>query len=83
MCYRNGGIKARLGEWNAQATTEPNPFVEISISRVTLHSNYNSNNLQNDIALLKLSSAAPIATSPNINTACVPTAAVAAGTRYN
>lgn len=72
----------RLGEWNAQATTEPNPHVEISISRVTLHPQYNSQNLQNDIAVLRLSSAAPIATSPNINTACLPYTQTAAGTRH-
>lgn len=80
--YRNNGIKARLGEWNAQATTEPNPYVEISVSKVTLHFQYNSQNLENDIAVLKLSSVAPIAISPNINTACLPTAATAAGTRH-
>ncbi|XP_011862850.1 PREDICTED: trypsin-3 isoform X2 [Vollenhovia emeryi] len=79
--YVNGGIKARLGEWDAQATTEPNPYVEISVSRVTLHPQYNSQNLQNDIAVLKLSSAAPVATSPNINTACLPSSAAATGTR--
>lgn len=72
----------RLGEWNAQATTEPNPHVEISVSKVTLHLSYNSQNLQNDIAVLKLSLAAPITTNPNINTACLPSAATAAGTRH-
>ncbi|XP_012523534.2 phenoloxidase-activating factor 2-like [Monomorium pharaonis] len=79
--YVNGGIKARLGEWNAQGPTEPYPQVEISISRVTLHPQYNSQNLQNDIAVLKLSSAAPTATSPSINTACLPSGPVPAKTR--
>ncbi|XP_014478380.1 PREDICTED: trypsin-3-like isoform X2 [Dinoponera quadriceps] len=79
--YVNGGIKARLGEWDAQSTSEPDPYVDISVSRVVLHPEYNSQNLQNDIAVLTLSSAAPIATSPNINTACLPSAAPAAGTR--
>lgn len=72
--YVNGGIKAKLGVWNTQNITEPT--VDISISKVTLHPQYNAqlpNNVQNqnDIAVLKLSSAAPIATSPNINTACL------------
>ncbi|CAL1676066.1 unnamed protein product [Lasius platythorax] len=79
--YVNGGIKARLGAWNDQASTGPYPYRDISISRVTIHPQYNSQNLYNDIAVLRLSSAAPIATSPNINTACLPSAAVAAGTR--
>ncbi|XP_011635278.1 trypsin-3-like [Pogonomyrmex barbatus] len=81
----SNNLKVRLGslklEGNAQATTEPNPYVEISVSKVTLHEQYNPQSLQNDIAILKLSSAAPIATSPNINTACLPSAATAAGTR--
>lgn len=81
MRCRNGGIKARLGEWDAQVTTEPNPYVEISISKITVHPQYNSQNLQNDIAVLKLCSAAPIS-SPNINTACLPSGAVSAGTRH-
>lgn len=80
--HRNGGIKARLGEWDAQVTTEPNPYVDIAVSKITLHPQYNSQNLQNDIAVLKLNSAAPISTSPNINTACLPSATPAAGTRY-
>lgn len=79
--YVNGGIKARLGAWDIQKNTGPYPYVDISISKVTLNPQYNSQNLQNDIAVLQLSSAAPIATSPNINTACLPSAAVAAGTR--
>lgn len=60
--------------WDTQSTTEPS----INISKVTLHPQYNSQlpdnlkNIPNDIAVLKLSSAAPIATSPNINTACLP-----------
>ncbi|XP_011692390.1 PREDICTED: trypsin-3 [Wasmannia auropunctata] len=77
-----GGIKARLGDWDVQTQTEPNPFVDIIVSRVTLHPSYNSQNyLQNDIAVLRLSSAAPITTAPNINTACLPNSAVPAGTR--
>ncbi|XP_032672431.1 phenoloxidase-activating factor 2-like isoform X2 [Odontomachus brunneus] len=80
VCCGNS-IKARLGEWDAQSTTEPDPYVDISVSRVTLHPQYNSQNLQNDIAVLKLSSAAPISTSPNINTACLPSAEPAPGTR--
>lgn len=81
--YRNGGLRVRLGDWDVQATTEPYPYVEIPVSRVTVYPQYNSQNyLQNDIAMLRLSSPAPITTSPNINTACLPNAQVAAGTRH-
>lgn len=76
--YRNNPseIKVKLGAWDSQSTTEPT--VDISISKVITHYNYTPNpdpkkqNLHNDIAVLRLSSAAPIATSPNINTACLP-----------
>ncbi|KAL6422376.1 hypothetical protein ACFW04_010608 [Cataglyphis niger] len=84
-------IKAKLGaivlRSDSQSTTEPS--VEISFSKVTLHPNYIPNpdpkkqNLHNDIAVLRLCSAAPIATNPNINTACLPNGPVdaLAGTR--
>lgn len=92
MCkhYRNNpsGIKAKLGaivlHSDSPCTTESS--VEISFSKVTLHHNYtldpNPKRLYNDIAVLRLSSAAPIATNSNINTACLPNGPVDAGTRY-
>ncbi|XP_072754349.1 inactive CLIP domain-containing serine protease A3 [Anoplolepis gracilipes] len=75
--YGNDEIKAKLGVWDAKSPTS----VDISISKVTLHPNYTSGNLHNDIAVLKLSSAAPIATNPNINTACLPYVPAAVGTQ--
>lgn len=72
----------RLGEWDAQNNVEPNPVVDIAVSKVTIHPQFNSQNLQNDVAVLKLSSAAPIGANPNVNTACLPTGTPAAGTRY-
>ncbi|XP_070156785.1 phenoloxidase-activating factor 2-like [Polyergus mexicanus] len=88
--YENnpGGIKAKLGTRDYQSTTEPS--VDISISKVILHPQYNrpncnlgctKQNLPYDIAVLRLSSAAPIATSPNINTACLPNGPVNAATK--
>ncbi|KAG7187937.1 hypothetical protein KM043_013899 [Ampulex compressa] len=79
--YPINSIKVRLGEWDGQATSEPNPYQEYTISRVFQHRNFNSQNLQNDIAVLRLNSSVPISTAPNINTICLPTAIPAAKTR--
>ncbi|KAL0113896.1 hypothetical protein PUN28_011317 [Cardiocondyla obscurior] len=79
--YRGGDIKVRLGAWDlSAATNNAYPPVEISVAKVTANEYYDPVTLRNDVAVLKLSSAAPIATSLNINTACLPTAAPAAGT---
>lgn len=79
-CCRTA-IKARLGAWDLQSTTEGH--VDIAVSRITVHPDFNKPvYLANDIAVLKLSSAAPIATNNNVNTVCVPSSAIAAGTKY-
>ncbi|XP_066591362.1 phenoloxidase-activating factor 2-like [Prorops nasuta] len=69
--YLNGGLKIRLGEWDAKNTNEPNPYVEFSSAKIFVHPNFNSQNLQNDVAVIRLNGNAPIATAPNINTACL------------
>jgi len=78
MCYSNDDIIARLGAWSFESE---NPTVDIDISKISVIPIFNSQNLQNDIAVLRLSSPAPIASNPNINTACLSTS-VAPGTRY-
>ncbi|XP_020279389.1 trypsin I-P1 [Pseudomyrmex gracilis] len=78
--YNVTAIKARLGAWDLQSTTEGH--VDIAVSRITVHPDFNKPvYLANDIAVLKLSSAAPIATNNNVNTVCVPSSAIAAGTK--
>lgn len=52
------------------------------MQKISLHSDFNSANLQNDVAIITLSDTVPISDYPNINTACFPTAVPAAGTRY-
>ncbi|XP_026826971.1 uncharacterized protein LOC105286577 [Ooceraea biroi] len=64
-------IKVRLGEWDSAATTEPYPYKEFLIQRITTHPGYNSGNLVNDIAVLKLNGVVETADSPNINTVCL------------
>lgn len=79
--FRTGNFKLRLGEWEAQAVTEQNPYVEFRPKALAMHPNFNAQNLQNDIALVRLNGTAPVATAPNINTACLPTMMPATGTR--
>ncbi|CAL7937658.1 unnamed protein product [Xylocopa violacea] len=79
--YTNGGLKVRLGDWNAASTTESYPTLEYSVKRLSIHPQFNSNNLQNDVAVITLNDTVPISSSPNINTACLPTGVPAARTR--
>lgn len=79
--YTGGGLKIRLGDWNAQTTSELYPAQEYTAKRISMHPQYNSANLQNDVAVITLSGTVPVSSSPNINTACLPTASPASGTR--
>lgn len=68
--YVNGGLKVRLGEWDGQSTSEPYPYQEYGIQRIFIHPSFNSQNLQNDVAVIRLSGTVPLASSPAINTIC-------------
>ncbi|XP_047910908.2 trypsin I-P1 [Anser cygnoides] len=74
-CYKSS-IQVKLGEHNLalQEGTEQT----ISSSKVIRHSGYNSNTLDNDIMLIKLSKAATL--NSYVNTVPLPTSCVAAGT---
>lgn len=45
--------------------------MEFNVSRVVVHPRYSSINLQNNIAIMKLSSAVPLGLFPSISTACL------------
>lgn len=77
----SGNLILRMGEWDGTATNEPNPYRDFTPASVTIHPNFNSQNLHNDIALIRLSSSVSVSTNPNINTACLPTTVPATGTR--
>ncbi|XP_011298931.1 serine protease 42 [Fopius arisanus] len=79
--YRSGNFKLRFGDWDGRSTVEPNPYVELRSQGVAIHPNFNSQNLQNDVALIRLNGTAPITTAPNINTACLPSGMPTTGTR--
>ncbi|KAK2580604.1 hypothetical protein KPH14_007722 [Odynerus spinipes] len=79
--YLNGGLKVRLGEWDGQSTSEPYPYQEYGIQRIFVHPSFNSQNLQNDVAVIRLSGPVPIANSPAINTICFASSLPSAQTR--
>lgn len=61
-----------MGEYNAASDTEPLPVQEFVVARITIHPGYNSANLMNDVAVLRLAVAVPLGQSPAITTACLP-----------
>lgn len=71
---RTNGIqlKVRLGEWDASSSSEPIPAQEFFVTRIFIHPQFNSANLKNDIAILRLSSAVPLGQTPTITTVCLP-----------
>ncbi|XP_052888227.1 phenoloxidase-activating factor 2 [Anopheles moucheti] len=72
--YTSGGrtLKVRLGEWDAATTSEPLPVQEFNVARYFVHPSFNSANLRNDIAILRLSGTVALGTTPTIATACLP-----------
>ncbi|PSN31813.1 hypothetical protein C0J52_16417 [Blattella germanica] len=64
-------LKVRLGEWDTHRNIEPYSYKEYGFSRVRIHPQYNSKNLQNDIALITLTNGVPLGTYPNIVPACM------------
>ena len=66
-------FKVRLGEWDASGTAEPIPAEDVMISNIYIHPNFNKDNLQNDVAILKLATPVALGTKPTIGTICLPT----------
>ncbi|KAK8752604.1 hypothetical protein OTU49_006490 [Cherax quadricarinatus] len=63
-------LAVRLGEWNIQAATESIKHVEILVSKIHVHPQFNRRKLTHDVALLQLQQAAPL--GPTIDTICLP-----------
>ncbi|KAH0552162.1 phenoloxidase-activating factor 2-like isoform X1 [Cotesia glomerata] len=79
--YPNTQFKIRLGDWNGILDSEPYPYQEYSPLTVKIHENFNPSTLYNDIAVIKINGEVPLALSPHINTACLPTALPPVGTQ--
>lgn len=72
MLFRNSTFKVRLGEWDTSTRNELLPFMELNVSRVTLHEGYVASTLKNSIAMLRLDSNVPLGRFPTIAPACLP-----------
>lgn len=72
--YSNGsGLKIRLGEWDATGNYEQYPYRDSGLSRVWIHESYNPNTLQNDVALMRMSTPIPVG-APGVIPICMPAA---------
>lgn len=68
----NTVLKVRLGDWDAASESEPIRPQEYTVSRIIIHPSFNSGNLKNDVAILKLATPVQLGTTPTITTACLP-----------
>ncbi|XP_053948990.1 phenoloxidase-activating factor 2 [Anastrepha ludens] len=75
-------FKVRVGEWDAASTSEPIPAQDVLIGSVFLHPNFNSNNLQNDVAIIRLATAVSLTTKSTVGTVCLPTTTYVGQTCY-
>ncbi|XP_073824709.1 inactive CLIP domain-containing serine protease A3 [Musca autumnalis] len=66
-------FKVRIGEWDAASTTEPIPAEDVMVANVFIHPNYNKDNLQNDVAVLKLATPVSLTSKSTVGTICLPT----------
>lgn len=65
-------MKVRFGEWNAKEDDEPYKNVEVDIESVTIHPGFNPQNLQNDVALVRLANPIDTKGYPHIKSVCLP-----------
>lgn len=75
-------FKVRVGEWDAASTSEVIPAQDVAIASVFIHPNFNSANLQNDVAIIRLASAVSLSTKSTVGTVCLPTTTFVGQTCY-
>lgn len=67
-------LKVRVGEWNTQSSDNEEEksisHQDIDVSQIIIHPNFNNGSMFNDVALIKLDSAAIL--KEHINTICIP-----------
>lgn len=68
--YQPGNLKIRAGEWDTQTTGERLVHQERIVQEMVIHPDFKSNNLFNDIALLRLDE--PVKLADHINVICLP-----------
>jgi len=65
-------LRVRLGEWNIFSPEEKEKFVDQDVTEIHIHEDFESANLFNNVAILKLTK--PITYKYNINRVCLPDA---------
>lgn len=66
-------MKVRLGVWAATGIGAPIPAEDFLIANIYIHPNFNKNNLQNNVAILKLANPVSLTAKSTIGTVCLPT----------
>ncbi|CAL4069651.1 unnamed protein product, partial [Meganyctiphanes norvegica] len=65
-------INIRLGEWDVAQENEFYKHVDIQALSIYMHKDYNKGNLQNDIAIVRLSNSVDFINNPHISPICLP-----------
>ncbi|XP_066953863.1 uncharacterized protein [Macrobrachium rosenbergii] len=68
--YKHGDFKVRLGEWQVDKYDEPLKYQDVNIISITVHPDFKSASLHNDIALIELET--PLVFQYHINSVCLP-----------
>ena len=67
-------IRVRLGEWDVNNDNEFFPNIEFDALSITIHPEFYSGNLYNDIAIIKLDGFVDFSQNPHISPVCLPDA---------
>jgi hypothetical protein len=70
-----------LGEWDAAGNTEPIQSQSFSVSRIFIHPQVNTQNLKNNVAIVRLNTFVSFGQTPTIAPACLPNSTIANNVR--
>ncbi|ODN03108.1 Serine proteinase stubble [Orchesella cincta] len=65
-------LRVRLGDWDVGGETEFYPHQDLDVAAIALHPDFNSGNLFNDVAIVKLDGYVDIQRYPHISPICLP-----------
>ena len=65
-------LRVRLGDWDVGGETEFYQHQDLDVAAIALHPDYNSGNLFNDIAIIKLDGYVDVGRYPHISPICLP-----------
>ena len=72
MTFRPEQLRVRLGEWDVNNDSEFYPNIELDVLSIDVHPEFESGNLYNDIALVKLDGFIDFLRNPHISPVCLP-----------